>query len=103
MAAADEAELVHMTYTPAEHDSATIAVRYPRGSGTGVALPETPQLPATGKRRIVREGDAVATLLLGQGRADAIKADDVLDAKGQLQTVPDLRFPQTLSQELKPQ
>src|SRR3546814_2608542 len=59
MAAADEAELVHMTYTAAEHDSGPIAVRYPRGSGTGVALPETPQLLAIGKGRIVREGKKV--------------------------------------------
>ena len=40
MAAADEAELVHMTHTAALHDSGPIAVRYPRGNGTGVALPE---------------------------------------------------------------
>ena len=56
MAAADEAELVHMTHTAALHDSGPIAVRYPRGNGTGVALPETPERLEIGKGRIVREG-----------------------------------------------
>src|SRR3546814_13324285 len=50
MAAADEAELVHMTYTAAEHDEGPIAFRYPRGSGTGVALPGFPQKLENGKR-----------------------------------------------------
>src|SRR3546814_11208023 len=65
MAAADEAELVHMTYTAAEHDSGPIAVRYPRGSGTGVALPATPHLRAIGQGRTVREGKTVAILSPG--------------------------------------
>ncbi len=56
MAAADEAELVHMTYTAAQHDSGPIALRYPRGAGTGVALPETPEALEIGKGRVVREG-----------------------------------------------
>ena len=65
MAAADEAELVHMTHTAAQYDTGPIAVRYPRGNGTGVALPTTPQLLEIGKGRIVREGKAVAILSLG--------------------------------------
>jgi 1-deoxy-D-xylulose-5-phosphate synthase len=39
MAAADEAELVHMVHTMALHDSGPIAVRYPRGDGTGLSCP----------------------------------------------------------------
>src|SRR3546814_14552289 len=89
-----------MTYTAAEHDSGPIAVRYPRGSGTGVALPETPQLLAIGKGRIVREGKKVAILSLGTRLAEAIKAADVLDAKGLSTTVADLRFAKPLDQEL---
>ncbi|RIA46959.1 1-deoxy-D-xylulose-5-phosphate synthase [Hephaestia caeni] len=100
MAAADEAELVHMTYTAAEHDSGPIAVRYPRGSGVGVTLPETPQLLAIGKGRIVREGKKVAILSLGTRLAEAIKAADVLDAKGLSTTVADLRFAKPLDQAL---
>ncbi|MFK5143445.1 1-deoxy-D-xylulose-5-phosphate synthase, partial [Klebsiella pneumoniae] len=65
MAAADEAELVHMTYTAAEYDAGPIAVRYPRGNGTGIALPEVPQKLEIGKGRIVREGKKVAILSLG--------------------------------------
>jgi 1-deoxy-D-xylulose-5-phosphate synthase len=65
MAAADEAELVHMTHTAALHDDGPIAVRYPRGNGTGVALPEVPQRLEIGKGRVVREGKTVAILSLG--------------------------------------
>ncbi len=60
MAAADEAELTHMVHTMALHDSGPIAVRYPRGEGTGVALPAEPQALEIGKGRIVREGKTIA-------------------------------------------
>ncbi|VXC74523.1 1-deoxy-D-xylulose-5-phosphate synthase [Sphingomonas sp. AX6] len=100
MAAADEAELVHMTYTAAEHDSGPIAVRYPRGNGTGVALPETPQLLEIGKGRVVREGKKVAILSLGTRLAEAMKAADALEAKGLSTSVVDLRFAKPLDQDL---
>ena len=100
MAAADEAELVHMTYTAAEHDSGPIAVRYPRGNGTGVALPETPQLLEIGKGRVIREGKKVAILSLGTRLAEAMKAADALEAKGLSTSVVDLRFAKPLDQDL---
>ncbi|MHA3840199.1 1-deoxy-D-xylulose-5-phosphate synthase [Sphingomonas aestuarii] len=100
MAAADEAELVHMTYTAAEHDSGPIAVRYPRGNGTGVALPEVPQLLEIGKGRVVREGKKVAILSLGTRLAEALKAADALEAKGLSTSVVDLRFAKPLDQAL---
>ncbi len=100
MAAADEAELVHMTYTAAMHDSGPIAFRYPRGGGTGVALPETPQLLEIGKGRVVREGTKVAILSLGTRLAEAEKAADALEAKGLSTTVADLRFAKPLDTEL---
>ncbi|HVI99510.1 MAG TPA: 1-deoxy-D-xylulose-5-phosphate synthase [Sphingomonas sp.] len=100
MAAADEAELVHMTYTAAEHDGGPIAVRYPRGSGVGVPLPETPQLLEIGKGRIVREGKKVAILSLGTRLAEALKAADALEAKGLSTTVADLRFAKPLDAAL---
>ena len=65
MAAADEAELMHMVATAAAHDAGPIALRYPRGEGTGVALPERGEVLAIGKGRIVREGKEVAILSLG--------------------------------------
>ncbi|WP_188054471.1 1-deoxy-D-xylulose-5-phosphate synthase [Sphingosinithalassobacter sp. CS137] len=100
MAPADEAELAHMTYTAAEHDSGPIAVRYPRGSGVGVALPETPEQLPIGKGRIVREGKKVAILSLGTRLAEALKAADALEAKGLSATVADLRFAKPLDEEL---
>jgi 1-deoxy-D-xylulose-5-phosphate synthase len=100
MAAADEAELVHMVHTAAMHDAGPIAVRYPRGNGTGVALPETPERLEIGKGRIVREGKKVAILSLGTRLAEALKAADLLDGKGLSATVADLRFAKPLDQEL---
>ncbi|MFT3976539.1 MAG: 1-deoxy-D-xylulose-5-phosphate synthase [Sphingomonas bacterium] len=100
MAAADEAELVHMVHTCVEHDSGPIAVRYPRGNGTGVALPATPERLAIGKGRIVREGKTVAILSLGTRLAEALKAADALEAKGLSTTVADLRFAKPLDEEL---
>ncbi|MDB5677317.1 1-deoxy-D-xylulose-5-phosphate synthase, partial [Sphingomonas bacterium] len=100
MAAADEAELVHMTHTAALHDTGPIAVRYPRGNGTGVALPETAEQLAIGKGRIVREGKKVAILSLGTRLAEALKAADALDARGLSTTVADLRFAKPLDEEL---
>jgi len=100
MAAADEAELVHMTHTAALHDTGPIAVRYPRGNGVGVALPETPERLEIGKGRIVREGKKVAILSLGTRLQEALKAADALDAKGLSTTVADLRFAKPLDEEL---
>ncbi len=100
MAAADEAELVHMTYTAALHDSGPIAFRYPRGNGVGVPLPEVPQRLEIGKGRVVREGKTVAILSLGTRLAEALKAADTLDAKGLSTTVADLRFAKPLDEDL---
>ena len=100
MAAADEAELVHMTYTAACHDSGPIAFRYPRGNGVGVPLPQVPERLEIGKGRIVREGKKVAILSLGTRLAEAQKAADVLDAKGLSTTVADLRFAKPLDEEM---
>jgi 1-deoxy-D-xylulose-5-phosphate synthase len=100
MAAADEAELVHMVHTCALHDSGPIAVRYPRGNGTGVALPATPEQLEIGKGRIVRQGKKVAILSLGTRLAEALKAADQLDARGLSTTVADLRFAKPLDEAL---
>jgi 1-deoxy-D-xylulose-5-phosphate synthase len=96
MAAADEAELVHMVHTAACHDSGPIAFRYPRGNGTGVELPAVPERLEIGKGRIVREGSKVALLSLGTRLTEALKAADLLDAKGLSTTVADLRFAKPL-------
>jgi len=103
MAAADEAELVHMTHTAACHDDGPIALRYPRGNGTGVALPAVAERLAIGKGRIVRGNDRagkIAILSLGTRLAEALKAADVLEAKGLATTVADLRFAKPLDEAL---
>ncbi|MEO6154076.1 MAG: 1-deoxy-D-xylulose-5-phosphate synthase [Croceibacterium sp.] len=100
MAAADEAELVHMVHTAAMHDSGPIAFRYPRGNGVGVALPEIPERLKIGKGRVVRHGSKVALLSLGTRLAEARKAADQLDAKGLSTTVADMRFAKPLDSEL---
>jgi 1-deoxy-D-xylulose-5-phosphate synthase len=100
MAAADEAELVHMVHTMACHDSGPIAVRYPRGNGTGIALPAVPERLEIGKGRIVREGKKVAILSLGTRLEEALKAADMLDGRGLSATVADLRFAKPLDEAL---
>jgi 1-deoxy-D-xylulose-5-phosphate synthase len=100
MAAADEAELCHMVHTMALHDSGPSAVRYPRGEGRGVPLPEQPVELEIGKGRVVREGKKVAILSLGTRLAEAEKAADQLDAMGLSTTVADLRFAKPLDGEL---
>jgi len=100
MAAADEAELVNMVHTCALHDSGPVAVRYPRGNGTGVALPTPPERLAIGKGRIVRHGKKVAILSLGTRLEEALKAADQLEAKGLSTTVADLRFAKPLDVKL---
>jgi 1-deoxy-D-xylulose-5-phosphate synthase len=100
MAAADEAELVHMTHTAALHDSGPIAVRYPRGAGVGVDLPQVPERLEIGKGRVVREGKTVAILSLGTRLEEALKAADTLEAKGLSTTVADLRFAKPLDEAL---
>ncbi len=100
MAAADEAELVHMVHTAACHDSGPIALRYPRGNGVGVPLPDVPELLEIGKGRMVREGKSVAILSLGTRLDEALKAAELLEARGLSTSVADLRFAKPLDEAL---
>ena len=100
MAAADEVELVHMTHTMALHDEGPSAVRYPRGNGIGLPLPEVPERLEIGKGRIVREGKKVAILSLGTRLEEALKAADALEGRGLSTTVADLRFAKPLDEAL---
>jgi 1-deoxy-D-xylulose-5-phosphate synthase len=89
-----------MVHTCAMHDSGPIAVRYPRGNGTGVDMPAVPENLPIGKGRIVREGRQVAILSLGTRLEEALKAADALEAKGLSTTVADLRFAKPLDEAL---
>ncbi|QFU15862.1 1-deoxy-D-xylulose-5-phosphate synthase [Microvirga thermotolerans] len=100
MAAADEAELVHMVATAAAHDSGPIAFRYPRGEGVGVDLPEVGRPLPIGKGRIVKEGSRIAILSLGTRLAEALKAAEELDSRGLSTTVADARFAKPLDEDL---
>ena len=100
MAAADEAELVHMVATCAAHDSGPIALRYPRGEGVGVEMPERGVPLPIGKGRVLREGSRIAILSLGTRLAEALKAAEDLAARGLSTTVADARFAKPLDREL---
>lgn len=102
MAAADEAELVHMVATAHAHDSGPIALRYPRGEGVGIELPERGEVLAIGKGRMVREdaGARVAILSLGTRLAEALKAADTLSEQGVAVSVADARFAKPLDEAL---
>ncbi len=100
MAAADEAELVHMVATAVQIDDAPCAFRYPRGEGVGVELPEQGVPLEIGKGRILREGTKVALLSLGARLQECLKAADELNAHGLSTTVADARFAKPLDHDL---
>jgi len=100
MAAADEAELVHMVATAADWGEGPIAFRYPRGAGTGVPLPERGEILPVGRGRILREGDTVAILSFGAHLGECLAAADALEAHGVMATVADARFAKPLDRRL---
>jgi 1-deoxy-D-xylulose-5-phosphate synthase len=100
MAAADEAELVHMVATAARIDDRPSAVRYPRGEGIGCEMPECGMPLGIGKGRIMREGTAVAILSFGARLIECTKAADELAAHGFSTTLADARFAKPLDTDL---
>jgi 1-deoxy-D-xylulose-5-phosphate synthase len=100
MAAADEAELVHMVATAAMIDDRPSAFRYPRGDGVGVDMPEFGVPLEIGKGRIVREGTSVALLSLGTRLSECLLAAETLATQGLTATVADARFAKPLDVDL---
>jgi len=100
MAASDEAELVHMVATAAAHDDGPIAFRYPRGSGTGVPLPEVGQPMEIGKGKVVIEGSDIAILSFGAHLSECLKARELIAAQGLSATIVDARFAKPLDHAL---
>jgi 1-deoxy-D-xylulose-5-phosphate synthase len=100
MAAADEAELVHMVATAAAIDDRPSALRYPRGDGVGVDMPEFGVPLEIGKGRILREGSSVALLSFGTRLAHCLTAAEMLASHGLTTTVADARFAKPLDVDL---
>ncbi|HMM09672.1 MAG TPA: 1-deoxy-D-xylulose-5-phosphate synthase [Paracoccus solventivorans] len=100
MAAADEAELVHMVATAAALDDRPSAFRFPRGEGTGVELPERGVPLEIGRGRVVAEGGRVAILSFGARLAEVLAARESLAARGLAPTVADARFAKPLDRDL---
>jgi 1-deoxy-D-xylulose-5-phosphate synthase len=100
MAAADEADLVHMVATAVAIDDRPSALRYPRGDGIGVEMPAQGVPLTVGRGRVVREGSIVALLSLGTRLAECLKAADTLAAHGISTTVADARFAKPLDSDM---
>jgi 1-deoxy-D-xylulose-5-phosphate synthase len=100
MAAADEAELVHMVATQVAIDDRPSALRYPRGEGLGVPMPEQGIPLEIGKGRVLREGTSVALFCYGGRLGECLKAADELKALGLPATVADARFAKPLDTDL---
>ena len=100
MAAADEAELMHMVATSVALNDRPSSFRYPRGEGVGVELPSRGTPLALGKGRIIREGTAVAILSFGTRLGESLKAADILATHGLSTTVADARFCKPLDEDL---
>ncbi|MGP3724872.1 1-deoxy-D-xylulose-5-phosphate synthase [Cereibacter sphaeroides] len=100
MAAADEAELVHMVATAAAHDEGPIAFRYPRGDGVGVEMPARGVPLQIGRGRVVSEGTRIALLSFGTRLAEVQVAAEALAARGISPTVADARFAKPLDRDL---
>jgi 1-deoxy-D-xylulose-5-phosphate synthase len=100
MAAADEAELKHMVATAHAIDDGPSAVRYPRGEGVGVEMPERGRPLEIGKGRILREGTKIAVLTIGTRLAEGLLAAETLAAHGLSTTVADARFVKPLDRDL---
>jgi 1-deoxy-D-xylulose-5-phosphate synthase len=100
MAAGDEAELRHMVATAMAYDEGPSAVRYPRGEGIGVDMPERGQVLPLGRGRVLREGSKVALLSYGGRLAECLVAADELAARGLPATVADARFAKPLDTDL---
>ena len=100
MAAADELELMHMVATAAAIDDRPSALRYPRGDGLGLALPERGTPLEIGRGRVLCEGTKIALLCYGTRLADALKAADKLATMGLSTTVADARFAKPIDDDL---
>src|SRR6202000_2088401 len=100
MAAANEAELVHMVATTAQIDDRPSALRYPRGEGWGIERPLEGVPLEIGKGKVWKEGSSIAILSYGTRLQEALRASEKLSAYGLSATVADARFAKPLDTDL---
>ena len=103
MAPRDEAMLVQMLRTALTYDDGPIALRYPRGEGVGVPLPEAPKPIEIGSGELLREGKRVALVGYGTGVQKALEAASLLSGEGYDVTVADARFAKPIDSGLMAQ
>ena len=96
----DEAELVHMMATIHDYDDGPSALRFPRGEGRGIPMPDTPIAVPVGKGRILQQGRDIAILSLGTILEEAEKAGALLEAEGYSVTISDARFAKPFDKDL---
>ena len=100
MCPSDEAELAHMTATAASYDDGPSAVRYPRGTGTGAELPQTPEPLEIGKGRLLQQGEELAILSLGTMAQTCSEVAQRLEQDGISVTLADARFAKPFDADL---
>jgi 1-deoxy-D-xylulose-5-phosphate synthase len=100
MAAADEAELMHMVRTALAIEDGPSAFRFPRGEGVGVELPERGEVLEIGRGRLIAEGNRVAILNFGARLKEVREAAEALAQKGITPTIADARFAKPLDRDL---
>lgn len=100
MAAADEAELIHMVATAASINDGPSSFRYPRGEGVGVEMPDIGKILEIGKGRIIEEGSSVALLSFGTRLEESRKAAEILSSFGLSTTIADARFAKPLDEAM---
>ncbi|MEG0072182.1 MAG: 1-deoxy-D-xylulose-5-phosphate synthase [Raoultibacter sp.] len=91
----NEAELVNALHT-ALALGGPVAIRYPRGGGEGVALPEVPRVLELGKSTTVKKGKDVAILAFGRMVNKALRAAEILEQQGVRTRVVDMRWAKPL-------
>jgi 1-deoxy-D-xylulose-5-phosphate synthase len=100
MAPMDEAELVEMLHTALRIDG-PVAIRYPRGAGSGVPLPARPRGVEVGAAQVLESGERVALVGYGYGAALAAEAADLIaDSLTARPTVVNARFCKPIDERL---
>jgi len=99
MAPKDENELARMLVTAVNHDG-PVALRYPRGIGTGVKLENNPEPLEIGRAEVVEQGDDILIIAIGKSVCEVLKAGKILQNQGINTTIINARFVKPLDTEL---